>query len=120
MLAQYLDITDQLLLGSASVETSNYDYCILQIISAGGTQYNFTSTLNSDAWPGVSDGNITSSLAYTTIVGTDLSDNTLKTDTSGADGLWRFNVVGRYIRFGLVAGTPTAQFKALIMLAKIS
>lgn len=119
MLAQYLDITDAILSGTAIVETSNYDYCILQIAGNTGAVYDFSSTLESNAWTGVSDGSWVSSIGYTPIVGTDLSNGNLTTTTGGADGLWRFNVVGRYLRFTFNTGSPSG-IKALIMLAKIS
>jgi hypothetical protein len=112
MLAEYLDLTDQNQNeGFAIIETSNYDYCVIQIIDNGDSS--FYSTIDSGAVQSVTDGNALLSASYVAVAATKLDDGTLVTTTS-SDGLYRFNVVGRYIKI-----VSTAQ-KLLVMLAKIS
>ena len=121
MLAQYLDISNELSsnnpVGAAYIDLSNYDYCVLQIANSGNT-YDFYSTNDSNAITGVSDGNISSSTNYVQIGGLNLFSNTYETTTS-VDGLWRFKVVGRYLKI-LYGGGGDTDVNAFIMLAKIS
>ena len=113
MVAQYLDLTDELAAnGYAQFETSNYDYAVVQIIGNGGDML-FNATLDSGAVQGVTDGSIYTSDNYLTVGAIKLADNTYITTTS-ADGLFRFNLVARYIR---LSGTAD---KLLVMLTKIS
>ena len=117
MLAQYLDLTEQLNAdGYASFETSNYDYAVVQIIGQSGTM-DFLLTINSGAIQGVTDGNILTSLNYSQTYATQLIDGTLTTSSNSGNGLYRFNVVGRYIKIGKKGATVN---KLLVMLAKIS
>ena len=119
MLAQYLDITDELLTGQAIVELSNYDYCVLQIAGNTGATYLFEATLDGGAIQSVSDGNYSSSVYYSSVGATNLSTNAFETTNSAADGLWRFGVVGRYLKIVFDGGSPST-LKAIVMLAKIS
>lgn len=115
MLAQYLDVTADFNANNGTkVETSNYDYAVVQFVGASGT-INFTASNDSGAVQSVSDGSIKSSTNFATVSATKLSDGTLA--TTGASGLYRFDVVGRYIQF---AGASAAATKVLVMLAKIS
>jgi len=112
MLAQYLDLTDQIQnQGSAIIETSNYDYCVIQLVSTGNIY--FFSTIDGGAIQNVTDGNALLSYNFVPVCATKLLDGTLVT-TTGSDGLYRFNVVGRYIKINGDTG------KLLVMLAKIS
>lgn len=112
MLAQYLDLTEEIQAnGFAIVEASNYDYCVAQLIGMGDAT--FSATLDSGAVQSVTDGNALLSTSYSTVVATNLIDGTF-TSAPNTDGLYRFDVVGRYIKI-----TTTAN-KLLIMLAKIS
>lgn len=115
MLAQYLDLTDEITLNGYCVfETSNYDYAVIQLVNPGGT-INFYSTIDSGAIQGVSDGNAESSTNYFQIPGTDLATGN-DTNGLGTDGMVKFGVVGRYIK---LQGSISPN-KLLVMLTKIS
>lgn len=118
MVAQYLDLTDEIKTnGFAQFEASNYDYAVIQIDGNDGDVY-FKSTLDSGAIQGVTEGNISTSVNYVSIGGIRLSDNTYTTvATDNENGLFRFNVVGRYIR--IEAGEGNVLSKLLVMLTKI-
>lgn len=120
MLSQYLDISQDLLDNNeAIIDLSNYDYCVLQIAGNTGASYNYFSTIDSGAIQGVSDGSAVSSINFTSTLSTNLSNNSIENSNSGTDGLWKFNVIGRYLKIKFSSGTPNG-IKALIMLAKIS
>lgn len=117
MLAQYLDLTDEFNAnGFVRFETSSYDYAVVQIIGQSN-EIGFFTTINSGAIQGVTDGNVlTSDNYYSSAYATQLSDGAIVTGASGGDGLYRFNVVGRYISLEK-GGTVN---KLLVMLTKIS
>lgn len=115
MLAQYLDLTQEITLNAECVfETSNYDYAIVQLINPGGF-VNFYATIDSGAIQGVSDGSAKSSINYSSIVGTDLTTGAL-VSSSISTNLIKFDVVGRYIK---IQGSISPN-KLLVMLTKIS
>lgn len=116
MIAQYLDVTQQFNdnSGIAYIETSNYDYCVIQLIGVSVINTTIYSTIDSGAVEGVTDGDISTSTEYTQISFTDLSDNSItQTITSG---LLRVGVVGRYLQIYNYGATAT---KILVMLTKI-
>lgn len=120
MLAQYLDISDVLGSGQdATIELSNYDYCVLQIAGGTGASYVFEATIDSGAVTGVSDGSVVSAQSFSAVGAINLSTQAYETQTNGADGIWQFGVVGRYLKLKFDAGTPSG-IKAFVMLAKIS
>lgn len=113
MVAQYLDLTADLAAnGFARFEVSNYDYAVIQLVGSDGF-YSFTTTLDSGAVQGVTDGDISTSVDYLQVAVIKLADNTYDTSVSG-DGLFRLNVVGRYVQI-----TGTEAGKLLVMLTKI-
>lgn len=120
MLAQYLDISDVLGSGqNATIELSNYDYCVLQIAGGTGASYDYVATIDSGAVTGVSDGSVASAQNFSAVGAINLSTQAYETTNSGADGIWRFGVVGRYLKIKFNSGTP-GGIKAFIMLTKIS
>lgn len=119
MLAQYLDVTDIFNAnGEAIVEASNYDYCLIQIINSTGDTIYLKSTIDSGAVQSVTDGNALLSTNYVDVAFTDLSNGSLNTGGLG-DGIYRLNVVGRYVKILCPIGTPAVS-KLLVMLTKIS
>lgn len=116
MLAQYLDLTAEFNANNrASFEMSNYDYAVIQMVSPSGT-ITLTATNDSGAVQGVTDGDITTATNYTTVHATRLFTDNQVTSLANP-GLYRVNVVGRYVRFG---GDNAQATKVLVMLAKIS
>ena len=78
MLAQYLDLTDQMQAEKfVQFEVSNYDYALVQIVG-NEDNYNITfyGTIDSGAVQGVTDGNIFTSDNYVTITGLNLTTGT--------------------------------------------
>lgn len=120
MLAQYLDVTSELLSNNQSIiETSNYDYCLIQIAGNTGATYLFYSTIDSGAIQSVSDGSAVSSQYYVSSVAKNLTTGAPETGNGGSDGIWRFDVVGRYLKLAFDSGSQSGV-KVLVMLAKIS
>jgi hypothetical protein len=79
----------------------------------------FYSTIDSGEIQSVSDGSAASSISYVPQVGLNLTTNVLENGNSSADGIWRFGVVGRYIKLVFDSGNQSTV-KVLVMLAKIS
>lgn len=125
MLAQYLDLTDQFnALGSVGsgeirIETSNYDYCIVQIVGNSNQFTSIQSTIDSGAIQGETDGDISTATNWSDIAGINLSDLSVVTGSSSfINGLIKFDVVGRYIRMATQSQGTVSKF--LVMLSKIS
>lgn len=116
MLAQYLDLSLKLNANNfAIVELSNWDYCVIQVVSPSGT-INLTATNDSGAIQGETDGSYKLSTSYTTVQATKLSDGTAVTALA-TSGQYRVGVVGRYLKIG---GVGASAAKLLVMLSKIS
>ena len=122
MLAQYLDVSSNFVAGgtgTAVVELSNYDYCVVQFVTLSGAAASFKTTLDSGAVQGTTDGNATLANNYLDVYGVDItsSTNALVKSLASGSGIIRFPVVGRYLKIG---GTGCLATKVLVMLAKIS
>lgn len=118
MLAQYLDVTKEFnKSGEVFVETSNYDYCVVQLIGSTNSVALY-STIDSGDYTVSANNNIfdINPANFSQIAFTDLSDGLTYTTFSGANGLIRTGVVGRYLR---IRNSETMS-KLLVMLAKIS
>ena len=117
MVAQYLDFTEKYnATGSFVVETSGWDYCVIQAVGIANS-ITFNTTIDSGAIQGVTDGSFVSSDNYVSAVGVLLSDGVTKQNKIDAPwGLIKFNVIGRYMKF---VGGVDGSTKVLIMLAKI-
>ena len=123
MLAQYLDLTNEFANSfdgarySVKFDVSNYDYALVQFVDFL-SEVTFKSTIDSGAVQSVTDGNALTSTNYTTVYATYLLDNT-KVTVSPANGIYRFDVVGRYILLYNNDGLDV-KGKLLVMLTKIS
>lgn len=121
MLAQYLDLTEQFLSQENNIvtfEVSNYDYVLAQFVGLS-LGIDFYSTIDGGAVEGVTDGSVLTADNFQYINGTNLSDNTQSQFIIGESGIYRFDVVGRYIRFQVRTDVGPSVDKLLIMLAKI-
>lgn len=116
MIAQYLDLTEEFNTNSYAIfEASNYSYAVVQILGATDEIY-WAATNDSGAIQDVTDGNILTSTNYQSISSTNLYNNTL-TDYNAGEHLFRFDIVGRYIKLdGTNFGTQVS--KLLVMLVK--
>lgn len=122
MLAQYLDLTEQFLSQENNIvtfEVSNYDYVFAQFVGLS-LGIDFYSTIDGGAVEGVTDGSVLTADNFQYINGTNLSDNTQSQFIIGESGIYRFDVVGRYIRFQVRTDVGPSVDKLLVMLAKIS
>jgi len=122
MLAQYLDVSSNFVsggTGTAIVELSNYDYCVVQFVTLSGATASFKTTLDSGAVEGSTDGNALTANNYLDVYGVDItsSTNALVKSLASGNGIIRFPVVGRYLKIG---GTNCLATKVLVMLTKIS
>lgn len=116
MLNQILDLTAAFNAENEIVQDlSNYDYCVFQFVNPSGT-ISITATNDSGAIQGTTDGNSTTATNFQTIQATKLADGTAVTSVAAA-GLYRVNVVGKYLKLG---GASAAADKLILMLAKIS
>jgi hypothetical protein len=117
MIAQYLDLTNEFNGngGVAYVETSNYDYCVIQTVGAS-VGLDVYSTLDSGAIQGVTDGNILTSESYQAISFTDLASLT-DVGQLPINGICRIKLSGRYLKIEAPSGGSIT--KLLIMLSKI-
>jgi len=122
MVVQYLDLTDEFKNSfngskySAKFEASNYSYAVVQFVGFG-SEVTFSSTIDSGSLQSVTDGNILTSDNYSEVVATYLLDNTLVSVTPD-NGLYRLDIVGRYIRLENIAGLDEYTGKLLVMLVK--
>lgn len=118
MVAQYLDLTNEFndnLAGVAYVETSNYDYCVIQTVEAS-QGLDVYSTIDGGAIQGVTDGNILTSESYQAISFTDLATLT-DVGQLPPNGICRIKISGRYLK---IQDTSSGSIgKLLIMLSKI-
>jgi len=124
MLAEYLDLTDEFVNSyngsnySVTFEVSNYDYALVQFIHFS-SEVSFKSTIDSGAVQGVTDGSILTSDNYVPAYATYLLNNS-KVTVSPDNGIYRFDVVGRYIKLQNTDGISPTSGKLLVTLTKIS
>ena len=97
------------------IDVSNWDYVVAQFVSPSGT-ISITATNDSGDVEGITDGGPATATNFTAIQATKLADGTAVTAVAAA-GLYKMNVVGRYIKF---SGASASATKIIIMLAKIS
>lgn len=99
--------------GYIVIDVSNYDYCLIQLNS--GNVY-LSSTIDSGAVEGVTDGNAITADNFFEVSATILSDNSISSVIGNQ--IARLNVVGRYVK--LYSPDISLIDKLLVMLAKIS
>jgi len=122
MIVQYLDLTEEFKNSfngsrySATFEASNYSYAVVQFVGFG-SEVTFSSTIDSGSLQGVTDGNILTSDNYFLVAATYLLDNTLS-PYSPDNGIYRLDIVGRYIKLENIAGLDEYTGKLLVMLVK--
>jgi hypothetical protein len=122
MVAQYLDLTDEFANSfngsrySVTFEASNYSYALVQFIGVN-SEVTFSSTIDSGSIQSVTDGNILTSDNYQLVSATNLLNNTLVSVTPD-NGIYRLDIVGRYIKLENTDGIDTFRGKLLVMLVK--
>jgi|ERR1019366_7988061 hypothetical protein len=89
------------------VDTSGYDYAILQI-EVPSAQINFNTSVDAGALTGITDGN---ALMATNFQPADALNTATQTYSVSAStsGLFRFNVVGRFLQFVAAGGTTVGK-----------
>ena len=115
MLSSYQDFTTAFNLNNGVViDTSEWDYVIVQFVNPSGT-INIQTTNDGGAVIGTSNGSAAASTNYTAVQATLLTAGTTVTAVAAA-GLYKVGVVGQYLKF---AGASAAADKVLVRLAKI-
>jgi hypothetical protein len=94
--------------GTIQVDTSNYDYVLVQIVTPSGT-VNFASTNDPGAITGVTDGNATSALNFVSCQGTNQTSGSAETSTAAANSIHKFSTVGRFLQISGGAGATAAK-----------
>lgn len=108
------DLTDDFNANSiATVDIGGWNEAVVQLVTPTGT-VNFTTSSDSGAITGVSDGNATSAINFTAVTGTNLANATGVTSLA-ASGQVKFSGIGRYLR---LAGTGVTATKVLLRLFK--
>lgn len=102
--------------GYVNIDTSQYDYVLVQIITPSAT-ISFNSTNDGGAVTGGQDGSATSAQNWTSCFGTNQATNTTATSTASGNSIWKFAVVGRYLQLTAAAGTTIKSL--LVMYTKI-
>lgn len=114
-LSQTIDVTVEFNANNGYVaDASGWDYLVWQFVNPTGTVA-LTATNDGGAIQGVSDGNSTSATNFSTVQAIKLSDGS--STATGAAGLFRVSVVGRYVKYG---GASAAADKVIIEYFKIS
>ena len=109
MLSNYQDLTTSFNAnGKVQIDTSNYDYVMVQIVTPSGT-ISFASTNDSGAITGATDGNATSALNFVSCQGTNQTNGTAETSTGSANSLHKFSLVGRFLQISGGAGSTVAK-----------
>lgn len=103
--------------GKIQVDTSSYDYVVVQIVTPSGT-ISFASTNDSGAITGATDGNATSALNFVACQGTNQTTGTAETSTGSANSIHKFSFVGRFLQISGGAGSTIS--KLLVGYASIS
>jgi hypothetical protein len=118
-----LDVTSEYLSGPplgnpylVKLDTGGFDYAVVQLINPSST-IKFFSTNDSQDIQGVSDGSAVSSDNATAVQGVDLATGTA-VDSLAADGLIRFQSIGRYLWLDGTEDDSTVD-KLLVRLYKI-
>ncbi len=98
-----------------NLDVSDWDYVVVQMILTAGT-ITFSSTNDSGAVTGGTDGSPSSAQNWVAVLGTNLNTGTTATSTAASNSLFKFNIIGRYLQLSGAAGAAT---KVLIYYAKI-
>jgi len=101
----------------AQIDVGGFDYAVVQFVNiAGGTLY-FKTTNDSGDIQGVSDGNPVSATNWIAARGTTIA-GAVGVTSIAADGLVRFEQIGRYLQLDGSTGPVTCD-KILVRLYKI-
>ena len=114
-LQQIIDATDQFNQNlSFVIDCGGFDYVDAQIIDPTES-VSFSSTNDSGAIQGVSDGNYKSATNFLDVFGINLNNNDLAKNTA-ISSMYKFNGVGRFLRFN----SDNTVGKLILRLYKIS
>lgn len=97
-----------------NIDLSGWDYCVVQLVSPSAA-INFLSSNDDGSVTGSVQGGPLTAVNFTAVQGTNLSTGVAAT-SGAASGLWKFNVVGRFLQ---LSGTSVTATKVLVYLAKI-
>lgn len=113
---QRLDITGDLNNNSiVQLDIGGWDYAVVQLVSPTGT-VTFSSTIDSGAIEGVSDGSAVSATNWIVTQGVNINSGTA-VSTLATSGAVRFQGIGQFLQ---IAGNGISVTKAFVRLYKIS
>lgn len=113
---QILDVTADFNDGSsATLDVGGWDYSVVQLVNPSGT-VNFTTSNDSGAITGISDGNAASALNFIAASGIVIA-SAAAASTLAAAGLIRFTGIGMFLR---ISGTAVTADKVIVRLYKIN
>lgn len=101
----------------STVDLSSWDWAVLQLVTPSAA-IAFTASNDDGSITGVEQGNSTLAINFTAVQGTNLATGTAETTSATATGMWRFPIIGRFLRLSGAGGTTAA--KILLYLQKIS
>lgn len=97
-----------------NIDLSGWDYCVVQLVGPSGT-INFLSSNDDGSVTGSVQGGPLAALNFTAVQGTNLATGAAST-SGAAGGLWKFNVIGRFLQ---LSGSSVTATKILVYLSKI-
>lgn len=97
-----------------NIDLSGWDYCVVQLVGPSGS-INFLSSNDDGSITGSVQGGPLTATNFTAVQGTNLATGAAATSGAVA-GLWKFNVIGRFLQ---LSGTSVTATKILVFLTKI-
>lgn len=117
MLQRTLDLTaDFTASPNVRIDVSGWDYALVQIQTPSAT-IQFNGTNDAGGIVGITDGNALSSTNYQPVAGVNTANNAVVNSTGG-NGIFKFNVVSRFLQFVAAGGTTVGRL--VVSLTKIS
>jgi len=101
---------------AATIDLSSWDWAVVQLVSPSAA-ISFTASNDDGSITGVETGNSALAGNFTAAQGTNIATGTAETSGS-ATGLWRFPIIGRFLR--LTGSGGTISSKILVYLQKIA
>lgn len=114
MITYVYDLTEDFNADSiATLDISAYEQTVVQLVSPSGA-VNFLATNDGGAVQSVTDGSPLTATNFIGVQGTNLNTGVAATSGS-ASGLWKFGIVGKYLR---LSGTAVTATKVLVFQTK--
>lgn len=117
MLQKTIDLSSDFAIAqNVKIDVSGWDYALVQIQNPSAT-IQFNGSNDAGGVQGITDGNALTSINYQPVAATNTATNTTST-SAGANGIFKFNVVSRFLQFVAAGGTTIGRL--VVSLSKIS